>query len=473
MLDHPQYELLSAYLDGELTAAEQAEIERLLATDPAAGRLLDELRSLSVKLQELPRQTVGEDLSAQVLRVAERRMLTEGDPGGATSTPAAPQLPETTFFRRFLIRRTVVWTSVAVAVAVMISINERLQPKPLADKQVARVTAPRDEETAHKRAVKPELIRAPGPPPTIQAAPDAVASNEKNINEKNINEKNTVADNRNAEIAQAAPAGSPTVEPSTPDASSKRHTTKTSPVQPDVARVEPRGAGMSPTVQTPAPAAVPAPANVLAKSSVAPAPAATAPPRVAAVKRVAPPMVKGVVNGASLPPGRATKTPPKTAVPAGPIVQVVSCDITAEADRKKAFDKLLEANGIASTLYRTSADTAAGRRRIEEMRIKGADLVYVEVSAAQAKAVLAGLAAQPELFLAVSVKLPQDAAANRLVREFLERRGELPSKSGAVGPILFREVTAKKSSASSPSKAAAGAPAPKRMLFVVRVARRS
>lgn len=50
----PQDELLSAYLDGELTAAEQAEVERLLATDPAARQLLDELRTLSATLQALP-----------------------------------------------------------------------------------------------------------------------------------------------------------------------------------------------------------------------------------------------------------------------------------------------------------------------------------------------------------------------------------------------------------------------------------
>ena len=43
MNDLPQNELLSAYLDGELTAAEQADVERLLAANPAARQLLDEL----------------------------------------------------------------------------------------------------------------------------------------------------------------------------------------------------------------------------------------------------------------------------------------------------------------------------------------------------------------------------------------------------------------------------------------------
>ncbi len=35
-MSDPHDELLSAYLDGELSPAEQAEVERLLASDPAA-----------------------------------------------------------------------------------------------------------------------------------------------------------------------------------------------------------------------------------------------------------------------------------------------------------------------------------------------------------------------------------------------------------------------------------------------------
>ena len=45
MNDLSQNELLSAYLDGEFSAAEQAEVERLLAARPAARQLLDDLRA--------------------------------------------------------------------------------------------------------------------------------------------------------------------------------------------------------------------------------------------------------------------------------------------------------------------------------------------------------------------------------------------------------------------------------------------
>jgi anti-sigma factor RsiW len=41
MKDVPENELFSAYLDGELTADEQAEMEQLLATSPAARQLIE------------------------------------------------------------------------------------------------------------------------------------------------------------------------------------------------------------------------------------------------------------------------------------------------------------------------------------------------------------------------------------------------------------------------------------------------
>ena len=71
----PDTELFSAYLDGELTADEQVRVEQILATSPEARQLLEELRALGGRLQSLPQQRLGEDLSARVLEVAERRML--------------------------------------------------------------------------------------------------------------------------------------------------------------------------------------------------------------------------------------------------------------------------------------------------------------------------------------------------------------------------------------------------------------
>ena len=96
MHDLSKNELLSAYLDGELTADEQAETARLLASSPAARQLLDELRAVSATLQSLPRQKLGEDLSQQVLCIAERRMLTDAEPGQRAFS-SAPNMPPGTW----------------------------------------------------------------------------------------------------------------------------------------------------------------------------------------------------------------------------------------------------------------------------------------------------------------------------------------------------------------------------------------
>ena len=63
-------ELLSAYLDGELSADERAAVEARLATDPAAQQLLHELRSVSQSVQALPTESLGRDLSEEIIRRA-------------------------------------------------------------------------------------------------------------------------------------------------------------------------------------------------------------------------------------------------------------------------------------------------------------------------------------------------------------------------------------------------------------------
>ncbi len=118
MNDVPDNELLSAYLDGELTAEQQADVERLLAENPAAQQLLDDLRALSSTLQEMPRHTVPEDLSQQVLRRAERKILTE--PPTAAIEPARPIL------RRLMNPR--VWAYPALIVAVALIFMVFLEP---------------------------------------------------------------------------------------------------------------------------------------------------------------------------------------------------------------------------------------------------------------------------------------------------------------------------------------------------------
>ena len=160
MNDLPQNELLSAYLDGELTAAEQAEVERLLATDPAARQLLDELRRSARRCN--PCRTE-----------ARRRPEPAGVAGGRTADAhrgrarpgpvaraAAPVPRLRAFVGRFVNRRTLVWTGLAVAIAMMITINERRQKDQPVNREVAMSKVERGEKRLAADHKRPPEIKA-------------------------------------------------------------------------------------------------------------------------------------------------------------------------------------------------------------------------------------------------------------------------------------------------------------------------
>ena len=59
-------ERISAYLDGELSAGERAEVEELLKTSSSHQQVLAELTSLRESLQSLPHYTLGNDFAPRV-----------------------------------------------------------------------------------------------------------------------------------------------------------------------------------------------------------------------------------------------------------------------------------------------------------------------------------------------------------------------------------------------------------------------
>jgi anti-sigma factor RsiW len=63
-------ELLSAYLDGQLSAAESAAVESQLAASPQSRQLLDELRSISQQIRDLPGIQADANFTDRVVRAA-------------------------------------------------------------------------------------------------------------------------------------------------------------------------------------------------------------------------------------------------------------------------------------------------------------------------------------------------------------------------------------------------------------------
>ncbi len=443
MSDLLQNELLSAYLDGELTAAEQAQVERMMATDPAARRLVEEMRALSVELQDLPRRRLGEDLSGVVLREAERRMLAEGLPGKSTPTPAAPAISLRTFFRRFVLSRAMIWSGLAVAIAVMISIHERSQRDRPADKELALAPAVRTPHAPREGGRTPHAPREEGRTPHAPREAAAVPQpSEGQSRDKNAAE---------IDASQAVPPmlpHAPREEYGHPRAEREEYAGKP-PAREESGKVEGRG-GLLPVPAGAAPTAEPSP------SAESPAtPELSAAPGVPAKRFAVPPPAQAPQVAAarveSKVPLMAAREPAKESAFS---VQTVFCNISAEAARKKSFDKLLDANGVEAVRQRGGLIAAAARGKADDL--KDAELIYIEATPAQTRAVLAGLAAQPTLFLSVTVKPPQDESARRIVRLFFERGGGLASPERKPVAVKLSET---------------GAAPLQKTLFVLRVGR--
>ncbi len=143
--------LISAYLDGELTAEEQSRVEQLLATSAEARQLVDELRTIRAGLKELPQHKLGPDFAAQVIERAQREAVATSEPspsgrgqGEGAGTLIGPiaenanrsqhsqpgTLPadesELSPLPRFWKNpRGLAWSAVAIAIAVMIMVTSK------------------------------------------------------------------------------------------------------------------------------------------------------------------------------------------------------------------------------------------------------------------------------------------------------------------------------------------------------------
>ena len=107
-------ELLSAYVDDELTAAEPALVEERLRVDPQARQMVEELRSLSSAIRSLPRETLGRDLRASIEAEA---LQAKAD---AKADDDRNILPISGRERWANYRRGLVWSAITIAAALML-----------------------------------------------------------------------------------------------------------------------------------------------------------------------------------------------------------------------------------------------------------------------------------------------------------------------------------------------------------------
>jgi anti-sigma factor RsiW len=118
-------EVVSAYLDGELSAEELSRVQQQLETDEPARQYLQQLRALERDVHALPKHSLPEDFADRVLQRAERTALAAKQADSATRhdapalvTPA--QRPEVQQSRTPW--RGLAWSLAAVAAAVFLAV---------------------------------------------------------------------------------------------------------------------------------------------------------------------------------------------------------------------------------------------------------------------------------------------------------------------------------------------------------------
>ncbi len=137
-------ELLSAYVDGELTGPELAGVELRLQQDAEARRWVAEARTLSSLMQSLPRGRLSPKLRAQVLRrVSEERLSSEWkQPAGRELSGTSPGMA-----RSYGGVRRWFWSGLAIAAALLLMFLQQGQPE-----VERRVADAQPEQDARKRS---------------------------------------------------------------------------------------------------------------------------------------------------------------------------------------------------------------------------------------------------------------------------------------------------------------------------------
>ncbi|MGD0516438.1 MAG: zf-HC2 domain-containing protein [Thermoguttaceae bacterium] len=409
MNDLPDNELLSAYLDGELTAEERAQVEHLLATKPAAGKLLDELRSLSAALKSLPRQQLGEDLSENVLRIAERRRLTEKMGTGSAEVPvpifSEPSPIYSTILRRLKNPRLWVWEIVIVAVAVLLMVY---YPNQNANRNVAAPgNAERNIAMASKPEVKQTITERTSDKRAVQS-PDLGDRNELSALRKSGGEAGKTDALGRLEGVEKPAEGKSAAAPERSaldraDLAKKDGVTFSDKL---AAKDMPKAAfkaaakGAAAAAESAAPPSTPAAGLTIQSQSQSGGPliaeTVNASNSLSQNKPAEPPAEKeaGEKESADRATGKAASADE---------LLVVHCEITPEAVKNHAFDKILADNAIVWSETPKENRDAENLSAIELSKAGPLEIVYVEASPAQIEAALNGLSAQTDAFKNVSV----------------------------------------------------------------------
>lgn len=141
---------ISAYLDGELSEREVAELEKLLADSQEARQVLSELRRTVSLVRGLPEEQPPDDLYEAVTAQLERAALLEPTDVGA---PARSALDRWARVRRFASVAAVLVAAVGIGYLTITGNHKRQQRPAKQDAEIQLAEADRSEETARQMRV--------------------------------------------------------------------------------------------------------------------------------------------------------------------------------------------------------------------------------------------------------------------------------------------------------------------------------
>jgi hypothetical protein len=444
MNDVPEYELLSAYLDGELTAEEQVQVEQLLASDPVARQVLSDLRALSSTLQSLPQQRLNGSLSEAVLQQAEREMLAGPLPKDDRPVPEATAW--WSIARRFTRPRTLVWLSLTAAVAILLSVTDPARRPEIERKELAQAPVKMEAPPEPRpRAEAPSMRALPAERGSIsrESAPaDAMVAATPKPQPGQALKKSKPAEAAPPPIA--APAPVQLDEPMLADKAGKEKKDARRGASPQAAEQEKKG-------------------ELLARASVSSVPSAQTPPTVESPRMLA----KSPSGGLAVSKAEESnaenheQADRKDQVVRQPVLQI-DCYLSVEAAQRQDLERLLTRQKMVtqSRNARLTPSNVAADRDAENSPASGEKVrvFYCEATPAQVEATLTSLAARPGELLAVSVspttgvggQVPDDSSMSQF-RQAPRRETAAKPSSRSVGelPASAGKTAAKESAPSA------------------------
>jgi hypothetical protein len=159
-------DLLSAFLDRELTAAEEAIVNNHLKSSPQVRQELQDYQRVSELLQGLPRLALPSEFASTVMQRAERETLIPLDP---VSPPRGPQWRRPS--RQAWIVTAVAAVAASVAVLVVVSQPRRQNEMALASKTLDVKNPPGSKKVSHRLAIVSASAAAPSAPALVAARP--------------------------------------------------------------------------------------------------------------------------------------------------------------------------------------------------------------------------------------------------------------------------------------------------------------